>query len=146
MQRRGLIALLLVVVAGCQSHDVNHYTAPQVEGHVLAADTHQPIANVRVRRGGANKNFEPFGPPKGGQLLIQPAPVLTDANGRFQLDSQSVFALFQSPGWSSELVTFQRSGYESFQTNYTGTNVTSHTSAGAPVVDAGDILLRPVVK
>lgn len=146
MQRSSFIALLAIIMAGCQSRDVNHYTAPEVTGRVLAADTHQPVANVRVWRGGANNNFEPFGPPKGGQLLIQPGPVVTGADGRFVLDSQSTFALFRSPGWWTEQVTFHHAGYEYFQTNYTGTNVTSYTPAGAPVVDAGDVLLQPVVK
>ncbi len=78
--------------------------------------------------------------------MIQPGPVKTGADGRFMLDSQSTFALFRSAGWWTEEVTFSHSGYESFQTNYTGTNVTSRTPAGAPVVDAGDVLLQPLVK
>ncbi len=61
------LTVLLVILAGCRSHDVNQYTAPQVTGRVLAADTRQPIAGVRVWRGQAGNDFEPFGPPKGGQ-------------------------------------------------------------------------------
>jgi hypothetical protein len=140
------ILLLLMAVAGCQSGDYNHYTAPEVTGRVLAADTHQPLANVHVLRGGANNNFEPFGPPKGGQLLIQPAVVLTDAAGRFVLESKSVFALFRRAGWWSAPVTYQLTGYESFSTNYTASNVISNTAAGPPVVAAGDVLLQPVGK
>jgi hypothetical protein len=144
--RHILLPFLLAALAGCQSGDYNHYTAPEVTGRVLAADTHQPIANVWVRRPGSSDNFEPFGPPKGGQLLIQPAPVFTDADGRFVLESKSVFALFRSAGWWSAPVIYQRAGYETFLTNYTAANLVSNTFAGPPVVDAGDVLLTPGAK
>ena len=140
------LPLLLAFLVGCESHQFNHYTAPEVKGRVLAADTHQPLANVHVVRGNAGSNFEPFGPPKGGQLLIQPAPVLTDADGRFVLPSRSVFAVFRAAGWSSAPVTFQHSGFEIFFTNYTSGNVLSNTTSGPPVVNAGDVLLAPTEK
>ena len=136
--------LLSASLAGCQSGGVTYYVAPEVTGRVLAADTHQPLANATVQRGGADQSFEPFGPPKGGQILIQTGAARTDAAGKFILESKSVFALFRQPGWWSVQVTCSHSGYDSFQTNYTGTNVTSHSAAGAPVVDAGDILLPPL--
>jgi hypothetical protein len=136
--------VLLVVLCGCQSGDYNHYTAPEVTGRVLSADTHQPIANVHIIRTGGNNNADPFGPPKGATLMIQPVPVMTDADGRFLLESKSVFALFRNAGWWTAPVTYQHAGYETYSTNYTANNVTTNTPAGAPVVDAGDILLRPV--
>jgi hypothetical protein len=136
------LSLLLTALAGCQSGGVTHYVSPEVTGRVLAADTHRPLANATVQRGGAGQGFEPFGPPKGGQLLIETAGVRTDADGKFVLQSKSVFALFRSPGWWSVPVTVNHSGYGTFSTNYTGDNVTSHTDAGAPVVNAGDILLH----
>ena len=136
------IAILLAALSGCQSGRFTHYTAPEVTGRVLAADTHQPLANASVQRGAANA-FEPFGPPKGGQLLIQTGIVRTAADGRFVLDSKSVFAPFRDPGWWSTPVTFSHSGYETFQTNYTAGDLTTNTPAGVPVIDAGDVLLRP---
>ena len=136
-------AVLLAVLAGCQTNDYNHFTSPEITGRVLAADTHQPLANVRVLRAGPGDVFTTADTPKGGQLLNQPAPVTTDASGHFTLASKSVFALFRSPGWWTTPVTFQLNGYETFQTNYTGSNVTSHAANGAPVVDAGDVLLWP---
>lgn len=139
-----ILSLLLVILCGCRSGDYNHYTAPEVTGRVLAADTHQPIANARVIRSGGNNNADPFGSTKGATLLMQPVPVMTDADGRFMLESKSVFALFRNPGWWTAPVSYQHSGYETFSTNYTASNVLSNTPAGAPVVDAGDILLRPV--
>jgi hypothetical protein len=140
------LPFLLAGLAGCQSGRVTYYVSPEVTGRVLAADTHQPLANATVQRDGAGQGFEPFGPPKGGQLLIQTGVVRTDAGGRFVLDSKSVFALFRQPGWWSVPVAFSHSGYETFETNYTGANVTSHSAAGAPVVNAGDISLPPVSK
>ena len=145
MQLTKLIALLfsLVALASCKSGGVVHYTAPEVTGRVLAADTHQPLAGVHILRGDPGDNFEPFGPPKGGQQIIQPTQVMTGADGRFLLESKSVFAVFRSAGWWSAPVTYQHAGYESFFTNYTSASVTRHTAAGAPVVDAGDVLLKP---
>jgi hypothetical protein len=147
-QRLKLITFLflLVALAGCQTGGVTYYVSPEVTGRVLAADTHQPLANVTVQRVGSGQNFEPPGPPKGGQVLMKPNGAETDADGRFVLDSKSVFALFRQPGWWSVPVAFSHSGYESFQTNYTVANVTSHSAQGAPVVNAGDILLQPVAK
>jgi hypothetical protein len=140
------VSLLLLAMAGCQSGGVTHYVSPEVSGRVLAADTHQPLANATVRRDGSGQGFEPFGPPKGGQLLIETGAVRTDACGKFILQSKSVFALFRSPGWWTVPVTVSHSGYETFSTNYTGDNVTNHASAGPPLVDAGDILLHPFAK
>jgi hypothetical protein len=54
--------------------------------------------------------------------------------------------VFRQPGWWSVPVVFDCSGYRSFQTNYTGTNVSSHSAAGVPEVKAGDILLQPVTE
>lgn len=140
---KSAILLLLVASSGCQSGKFTHYISPEVTGRVLAADTHQPLANATVRRD-SSQNFEPFTPPKGGQVLIQSAGARTDDNGQFVLGGKSVFAIFRQPGWWSAPVVFSHSGYQSFQTNYTATNVTSNSDAGAPIINAGDILLQPM--
>src|SRR6185369_13386032 len=140
------LPLLLAVVAGCSSGKLTHYSSPQVTGRVLAADTHQPLAHAEVKRVGPEtmSSYWSFGSPKGGTILMQPVGARTDGDGRFVLNSESVIAMFRQPGWVTVPVVYSHAGYESFQTNYTGTNVTSHTAAGAPVVDVGDVLLQPV--
>jgi hypothetical protein len=147
-QKLTTLSLLLAALTGCQSGKLTHYTSPEVTGRVLAADTRQPLAHADVQR------IEPetfaqywsFGSPKGGTLLMSPVGARTDASGRFVLNSKSVFAMFLEPGWSSVAVVYSHAGYESFQTNYTGTNVTSQAGDGVPVVNVGDILLQPVAR
>jgi len=137
--------LLLLIVAGCRSGEFTHYVAPEITGRVLAADTHQPLANATVRRVGAS-NTSSSQQVKGGQLMMQSDGAQTDADGKFVLGGKSVFALFRKPGWWSVEVAYSRSGYETLQTNYTGSSVTSHTADGAPVINTGDILLNPLAK
>jgi hypothetical protein len=142
------LSLLLAVVSGCQSGRLTHYTSPEVTGRVLAADTHQPLAHADVQRVEPETFAEywSFGSPKGGTILMEPVGARTDADGRFVLNSKSVVALFLQPGWSAVSVNYSHAGYESFQTNYSGTNITSQTAAGVPVVDVGDVLLQPAVQ
>jgi hypothetical protein len=142
------LSLLLAVVSGCQSGRLTHYTSPEVTGRVLAADTHQPLAHADVQRVEPETFAEywSFGSPKGGTILMEPIGARTDADGRFVLNSKSVVALFLQPGWSAVSVNYSHAGYESFQTNYSGTNITSQTAAGVPVVDVGDVLLQPAVQ
>ena len=60
MQPSKLVALplLLIALAGCQSDDFNRYTSPEVTGRVLAADTHQPIADARWATMAASSSAE----------------------------------------------------------------------------------------
>lgn len=140
-------AAMTLLGSGCQSGKVTHYTSPQVTGRVLAADTHQPLAGTRVRRVVPNQVTDNVsGPVHGSQQMVQPGPAWTGADGRFVLDSQRVFALFQSPGWLSVSVAYSHSGYATFQTNYTDINVTTNTAGGAPVVNAGDVQLQPLAR
>jgi hypothetical protein len=142
-QKLTTFLLLPIFLSGCESGKFTHYTSPEITGRVLAADTHEPLANATVQRIGSGQNYGSSGPPKGGQLLMQSDGEQTDADGKFVLGSKSVFAIFQKPGWWSVPVAYSHSGYETFETNYTGANVTGHSAAGAPVVNAGDILLQP---
>ena len=118
-----------------------------MKGRVIAADTRQPLAGVKVVRGALDqdrsKYRDPFGSPKGATMLAQAPDVQTDADGRFILDSERALTLFSHPGWYSVIISLERSGYLPFETNYTVADISGHTSAGAPVVNAGDILLIP---
>jgi hypothetical protein len=140
-----IFTALLILLTGCQSGGFSHCVSPQISGRVLAADTHQPLAGASVSRI-TPQVFPNNDPPKGGQVLMQKSGVQTDAEGRFVLASEHVFAIFRQPGWWSVPVNFSCAGYESFQKNYTGTNVTSRSEAGVPVVDAGDVLLKPLAR
>lgn len=139
--------LFVVALAGCKSGTGADYSFPQVRGRVIAADTHQPLAGVKVRRGALDqdqsKYSDSLGPSKGAQMIEQVPAVRTDAAGRFVLDSERELTLFSHAGWYSVTVSFERTGYLLFETNYSVANISSHTTAGAPVVNAGDILLNP---
>ena len=130
---------------GCQSGKFSYYLSPQVAGQVLAADTRQPLAGVAVRRVVPVPTSGEATPPKGGQLLTEPAGVRTDANGRFVLDAERDLAvLFHHGRWQSVTVSFERTGYASFQTNFTTVNIKGRPSGDMPRVNAGDILLTPI--
>lgn len=140
-----VLLLFAVAPAGCKSGGSASF--PQVRGRVIAADTHQPLAGVKVRRGALDqdqsKYSDSLGPPKGAQMIEQAPAVRTDAAGRFVLDSERELTLFSHAGWYSVTVSFERTGYLLFETNYSIANISGHTIAGAPVVNAGDILLVP---
>jgi len=114
-----------------------------VTGRVLAADTGQPIANVKVKRVNptANQNYDD--PAKGGQKLESAGGVRTDRQGRFILDAERALTLFQQQIWFSVTVSFQHEGYATLRTNFTAGHTTTNAPDGAPVVNAGDIRLRP---
>jgi len=144
----GPIALLLlaVVLAGCQSAQFSSYISPRVTGRVLAADTRQPLANVKIRRVVPDQDAGMDTQPKGGQTMERSGAVWTDRAGKFALDSERDITLLGRANWYSVTLSFERAGYERFQTNYTSANVSGHSSAGEPLVNAGDILLRPASK
>jgi hypothetical protein len=142
-----MLPLFAVALVGCKSGEFADYVFPRVTGRVIAADTRQPLADVKVRRGALNQNqnnySDPFGPPKGGQIMERTPAVRTDADGRFVLDSERVLSLFHHTSWFSVTISFEHYDYASFETNYTSANISGHTPDGAPLVKAGDILLLP---
>jgi hypothetical protein len=141
----GLFCLLLaaVALAGCQSTSFSSYVSPRVTGRVVAADTHQPLAHVRIRRvnQAAVQNYDD--PAKGGQKMESAGGVRTDQEGRFVFDAERDLTLLSQQFWVSVTLSFQREGYLTLQTNFTYANVTTNAPDGAPVVNAGDILLHP---
>ncbi|HTY89391.1 MAG TPA: hypothetical protein VMB80_18220 [Candidatus Acidoferrum sp.] len=149
--RRGVIRLFglllsATVLAGCRSGNLAYYISPQVTGRVLAADTRQPLEGATVRRVVPTPSDGEATPPKGGQLMMQPGAVYTDADGRFVLDAVRDLTLFQHSGWHSVTVAFAGAGYGSWQTNFTAADYKARTPEGVPRVNAGDILLQPQPK
>jgi hypothetical protein len=136
--------LLATALTGCQSGTFSHYISPQVTGRVLAADTGQPLAGVMVRRVAPVPISGEDTPPKPSQLLIQPAARQTDENGRFILESERVISPFRHGGWHSVTVSFEDSGYQRLQTNFTSARFNERSPDGEPLVKAGDIRLQPV--
>jgi hypothetical protein len=141
----GQLWLLLAAIAltGCRSVSVSTYISPRVTGRVLAADSRQPIANVKVKRVNPRADQNHDDPAKGGQKLESAGGVRTDQQGRFMLDAERDLTLLQQQVWFSVTVSFQRDGYQTLRTNFTAVHATTNAPDGAPVVNAGDILLRP---
>jgi len=138
-----VLLLLTVALAGCQSGKFSHYISPRVTGRVLAADTHQPLPDATVRRVVPYPADGEDTAPKGGQLLTRSSGVRTDADGRFVLDGERDIALFHHPAWWSVTLSFTADGYRFYQTNYSVANLSGHSPDGEPLVNAGDILLKP---
>jgi hypothetical protein len=141
----GLFCLLLAAaaLAGCQSTSFSSYLSPRVTGRVVAADTRQLLPDVKIRRvnPAANQNFDD--PAKGGQRIESAGGVWTDRDGRFTVDAERDLSLLRQQNWVSVTLSFQREGYLTLWTNFTYANVTTNAPDGTPVVNAGDILLRP---
>ena len=133
--------LLALVLAGCASWRFGPYVSPQVTGRVLAADTREPVTGVTVSRGRGEQPLE--WPPKGAELLMRKAPTRTDRDGRFELASEQILALISWGGWSTVRLTFQCAGYERFRTNYSA-RAPSFSQAGEPLVNVGDVVIKPV--
>ena len=138
------LSLTAVVLAGCQSVLVSTYVSPRVTGRVLAADTHLPLAGVSVKRVNPTANQDYGQPAKGGQRMDAVSGARTDQQGRFVLEAERDLTLVQQQVWVSETVAFQKGGYVTLRTNFTLSNIASNAPDGAPVINAGNIRLRPV--
>ncbi len=149
--RQGRLPVLCLALAlsllGCKSRPWGSCVSPGVRGRVLAADTGRPLEGVLVTRGEAGKRPASGVSPKGSELLLRPAPIRTDAEGRFALHSERVLTIIPVPGWNSVRLSFERSGYRRFQTNISFTAPGLTNAPGTPdLVPAGDILLSPLKK
>jgi hypothetical protein len=107
---------------------------------VLAADTRQPLAGVKVTRGAS---FRSAGETlKGAELLALNNPVRTDQDGDFALASERVLSVVRGLDWNVVSLSFERGGYRHFHTNCPTTLATSAVT-GKPVLDVGQIMLQP---
>jgi hypothetical protein len=111
----------------------------------LDSETREPVAGARVRRLERGPEMSPNEVPHGGELMQRIPPILSQSDGAFALGSQRSLAVFRKLRWDSVYVTFEHRGYERFTASYTPVKATN-TAAGEPVVFAGDILLKPVLK
>ena len=141
---RAVFMLLAVVLTGCQPGQFSYYISPQVTGRVIAADTCQPLADVKVQRVVPYQSTDSPSPPKGGQIMMQRTHTTwTDGNGGFVLASESIITPFRRLNWSRVTVTFECSGYENFRTNFNAANFKDRSPEGEPLVPAGEVLLKP---
>jgi hypothetical protein len=142
----GLLLQLSVLSNGCQWVGFNNHVTPQVSGRVLDADTRQPLAGVKVLRVLHGQVENPSTPEYGAQLLQQERPVTTDVRGEFVFSSRSYFTFLNEANWWELKLAFQSSGYETWQTNFSTADVKTNLPNGTPLVEAGDILLKPLPK
>lgn len=115
-------------------------------GRVVAADTGQPLAKVKIITSDRGEDYSRTSPPKGGQILKSSPPAQTDRDGRFVLESERVLAPFGGVGWFSVQLFIDQPGYERFLTNYSYLNLHTNTWKGQPILDAGDIRLQRAAK
>jgi hypothetical protein len=146
MRRILVLCLATLALSGCKSRPLSTCVSPRVTGRVLAADTRQPLADVKVVRLQQTDEPRTTVPPKGGAALDAPVVVRTDRDGWFVLDSERVLAPFWKGGWFSVDLRFEHAGYERFQTNYSYLNLGTNSWHGQWALTAGDILLRPARK
>jgi hypothetical protein len=84
-------------------------------------------------------------PPKGAELLMLKPPAQSDVNGMFELPSERVLSVIRGVGWNVVPLSFDRSGYQHFQTNCP-IETSTNAPTGESVLDVGRIFLQPAVK
>jgi hypothetical protein len=146
MKRVFALGLAVLALGGCKSRPLSPYVSPRMTGRVVAADTGQPLADVKIITSGRNEEFNRTAPPKGGQVLMSKPAVRTDQDGRFVLESERVLTPFRGSGWFSVQFFIDQTGYERFLTNYSYLNLRTNTWKGKPGLDTGDIRLQPAAK
>ncbi len=146
MRARIALVILAVALCGCKGLRLGPYTSPAVTGRVVAADSRQPLAGVDIERDGSFRSRDIGSPPKGAEFLLQNYTTQTDRDGKFFLRSERALTIFRPSGWASLQLSFHRAGYERFETNYSILTATTNSPRGEPILETGDIALRPVGK
>ena len=146
MNRMLVLCLAALALAGCKSHPLSVDVSPRLTGRVLAADTGQPLADVKVRNIDHTEDFNRTSPPKGAERMLAKRIAYTDHDGRFVLETERVLAPFSGAGWFSVRLSFEHAGYERYLTNYSYLNLSTNSSNGAQALNAGNIRLRPAGK
>lgn len=136
----------MLVGGGCGSFQGPgiEFSAPRVEGRVLAAESGAPLRGVRVGR-----ELHPDRHPLGGfwkgteQLRLLQAETRTAKDGSFVLPAERVAYLFTlgDVGFNLRLV-IQAANYQGWQTNYPLKALSTNAGPDEPLLDAGEIRLR----
>jgi hypothetical protein len=134
---------LAISIGGAGCHSPSQYSSPRVTGRVLDEQTRQPIKDVQVRR--VWDTTPAMAPPKGAEMLKQAPSVFTDVDGSFVVESVRDLAFLQRLQWYSVSLSFTHRGYEQLMKTYPLSSSTNRPS-GEPVVPAGEILLKPLIK
>ena len=137
------LGFVLAGFTACHSITFGPYTSPRISGWVLNAETHKPLAGVKVNRDKRPRSNESLNPPKQGELLLDKPAVVTDGAGQFTFQSERALTIFRPSGWNFVELTFERSGYERYQTNYSILTAGTNTASGEPLLETGDILMQP---
>ncbi len=143
MKRVLTLCLAALALGGCKLKPLSVSVSPRVMGRVLAVDTHQPLADVKVIRVEPDEQQGSTEPPKGAQALRAQVVVRTARDGRFVLETERALTPFWREGWFSVDLRFEHPGYERFQTNYSILNLSTNSWHGKPALSTGDILLKP---
>jgi hypothetical protein len=146
MNRLFVLCLAALAVTGCKSRPFSVAVSPRLTGRVLAADTGQPIADVKVRNIDQSDGVTRTTPSKGGERMLAKPIVYTDQDGRFVMETERVLAPFGGTAWFSMRISFEHAGYERYLTNYSYLNLGTNSSNGQEGLNAGNIRLRPTGK
>ncbi|HOX55599.1 MAG TPA: hypothetical protein P5205_05640 [Candidatus Paceibacterota bacterium] len=146
MKKLLALGLAVLAVGGCKSRPLSVCVSPRVTGRVLAADTLQPLAGVKVIRNERTGEPRTTEPGKGGAALQARKEVRTDRDGLFVLEAERVLSPLGGGGWFSVDLLFERAGYERFKTNYSILNLSTNSWKDESALSAGDILLPPARK
>lgn len=133
------------LLCGCAELAPPHqsWTEAQVQGRVVDAVTGKPLHGASVSR--VRKEPPPdsaAGQHGALQIEARPTVAMTDKEGRFVIDPVKTAYLFLESYPTFEVVLrIQRSGYEPLQRRMT--NVTWPDRKSAPLIQTGDIALKP---
>jgi hypothetical protein len=140
-----VVVVVACLLSACSLAPRSQYVAPRISGRILDAQSRQPVKDVRVRRVESDAPATSTGSAGGARLLEETDAVRSQGDGSFVLSSVRSLDVFQSFGWYSVTVAFERGGYQSCRRSYTLVNATNSPS-GEPRIDTGDILMAPLRK
>jgi hypothetical protein len=95
-----------------------------------------------VKRDPAERRSNIGGAPKGAELLLQKPAARTGRDGRFVFASERALTIFRPAGWNFVDLSFERAGFERFQTNFSILTAGTNSPSGEPLLETGDIRLR----